>query len=335
MKKININQPKLKFLKAVEINPKDDSHHNNIKYLEIEWWYFDAIFENGYSIHIGFRTYHIRKIGLVQSRIDIYKDGKLVSKKLKIDFFSKFFVDQNFPTIKIDNDTIVHFDKDAYQNNKEWKYIIKLFIKGNQIDLLFRGITKGWKIETSDTCWAVTLPKAIVTGEIKINDKKIQCNGIGYHDHNWGYSPITAMNNLGWYWGRAGTETMNITWAKTIKDKSKKDIISVFNKDYDTFYNINPEKVEISTVNYELKNRKKIPKVINLKINDETTNNFNISCEVKMEIVDVQYIRIFTIKYWRYHILTSGEISIGNHFEKFYNKPQIIELLKFKNMEIE
>lgn len=335
MKKNIINQLKSQFLKAVEINPKDDSHHNNINLLEIEWWYFDAIFENGYSVHIGFRAYHIRKIGLVQSRINIYKDGKEISKKLKIDFFSKFFVDKNFPTIKINNKIVVNFDNNAYRNNNEWIYKIKLSIKNDEVDLLFKGLTKGWKIETSDTSWAVSLPKAIVTGEIKINNKKIQCKGIGYHDHNWGYSPVTAINNLGWYWGRAGSETMNITWAKTIQDKSDINIIAVLNKDNDTFFNINPENIEISTESYKIENRKKIPKIINLKINDITTDNLNISCKVKMETMDVQYTRIFTIKYWRYHVLTSGEISIGTYFENFINKPQIIELLKFKDKEIE
>ena len=163
-----------RFLKAVEIQPRDDSHHNNTKYLEIEWWYFDSIFNNGYSIHIGFRTYHIRKIGLVQTRINIYKDGKAIAEKLKIDLFSNFFVNPNFPTIKINDKTTVDFDYDLYQKNKVWKYSIDLKIKDYSVNLLFEGITKGWKIETTDTNWAVSLPKAIVTGYIKMKDKKIQ-----------------------------------------------------------------------------------------------------------------------------------------------------------------
>ena len=335
MKKNIINHSKSKFLKAVEINPKDDSHHNNFKFIEIEWWYFDAIFENGYSIHIGFRTYHIRKIGLVQSRINVYKDGKLISKNLKIDFFSKFFVNKNFPTIKINDKTIVHFDEDAYKNNKQWIYKINLSINDNQVDLLFKGVTEGWKIETPDTCWAVALPKAIVTGEIRINGQKIQCRGVGYHDHNWGYSPVTAMNNLGWYWGRARSETMTVTWAKTIQDRLNKQTISVLNIDHDTFYNINPEKIKIFTLDYEIKKGKKVPKIINLEINDDTTNNFCINSNVTMEIIDIQYTRIFTIKYWRYHVLTKGKVSIDNKCENFFDIPQIIEILKFKDKDIE
>jgi len=65
-----------RFLKAEEITPKDDAFHGNSNLLDIEWWYFDAIFDNGYSVHVGFRTYHIRNSGILQERITIYKDGK-------------------------------------------------------------------------------------------------------------------------------------------------------------------------------------------------------------------------------------------------------------------
>ncbi|MFO7678003.1 MAG: hypothetical protein R6V50_06465, partial [Thermoplasmatota archaeon] len=65
----NNNQKKMstmpyRFLKAVDINPSDDAYHGNINLLDIEWWYFDAVFENGYSIHFGLRTYHIKKSGI-------------------------------------------------------------------------------------------------------------------------------------------------------------------------------------------------------------------------------------------------------------------------------
>ena len=68
------NNGNYNFYKANDITPKDDAFHGNIKLLDIEWWYFDAVFFNGYSIHIGFRIYHIRNFGIGQSRINIYKN---------------------------------------------------------------------------------------------------------------------------------------------------------------------------------------------------------------------------------------------------------------------
>jgi hypothetical protein len=323
---------KFRFLQAVDIQPIDDSFHGSIKLLDIEWWYFDAVFENGYSVHIGFRIYHIRGFGIVQSRIDIYKDGKVIAEELKTDLFSKFVIDPHFPTIKIVDKTVVKFDNDAYERNKEWKYNVKFSINDNAVDLLFTGTTKGWKIETLDTCWAVPLPKAVVTGEITVDGKKLQVKGLGYHDHNWSYSPVTAMNNLGWYWGRISSDTINVTWAKTIQNRAKTDIIAVINKDGGIFYNVDPENVDISTGNYILNSGGEIPEVFNLKINDET--NVKIYCQVKMNTIDTQYTRIFTIKYWRYHVIANGRISIGNYYEDISNKPQIIEFLKFKSKNV-
>jgi len=332
MNKKITNYSKHRFLKAVEIQPQDDTCHGNIKLLDIEWWYFDAVLENGYSVHIGFRIYHIRGFGIIQSRIDIYKDGKVIAEELKIDLFSKFVIDPHFPTIKIGDKTVVKFDNDAYERNKEWKYNVKFSINDNAVDLLFTGTTKGWKIETLDTCWAVPLPKAVVTGEITVDGKKLQVKGLGYHDHNWSYSPVTAMNNLGWYWGRISSDTINVTWAKTIQNRAKTDIIAVINKDRGIFYNVDPENVDISTGNYILNNGGEIPEVFNLKINDET--NVKIYCQVKMNTIDTQYTRIFTIKYWRYHVIANGRISIGNYYEDISNKPQIIEFLKFKSKNV-
>ena len=329
-KKTNPPKQNYRFLKAVEIQPKDDAYHISSNISNIEWWYFDAIFKNGYSVHIGFRTYHIKKIGLVQSRINIYKNGKIISEELKIDFFSKFFIDQNFPTIKINGKTVVYFDRESYEKNKQWRYKINISINNKKVDLLFIGITKGWKIETTDTCWVVPLPKAKVSGEIIIDGEKIEVEGIGYHDHNWDYSITTAMNNLGWYWGRISTETMNVTWAKIVQNFFKSDTIAVINKDDENFYNICPDKIEIITNKNENYERKFFPKVFNLKIKDETTNNIKIYCDIKMNTIEARYNRIFTIKYWRFHVLTNGSISIGDHSENLNNKPQIIELLKFK-----
>jgi len=333
-KKTNPSKKNYRFFKAVEIEPKDDAYHISSHIANIEWWYFDAIFKNGYSVHIGFRTYNIKKWGMVQSRINIYKNGKIFSEKLKIDFFSKFFIDPNFPTIKINDKTIVYFDKDFYEKNKQWRYRVNISIKNIKVNLQFIGTTKGWKIETTDTCWVVPLPKAKVSGEIIIDGKKIELDGIGYHDHNWGYSINTAMNNLGWYWGRISTETMNVTWTKIYQNFFKSDIIAVINKDKDNFYNISPEKIEIITEKNKKYKKNFFPKIYCLRIKDETTNDVKIFCDIIMNIIETQYNRIFTIKYWRYHVLTNGYITIGNYSENLVDKPQIIELLKFKAKKV-
>ena len=60
------------------IQPSDDRFHGAIKHVGAEWWYFDAIFTNEYSIHLGLRTYSKRKRGIISPQIEIYNDGQFL-----------------------------------------------------------------------------------------------------------------------------------------------------------------------------------------------------------------------------------------------------------------
>ena len=41
--KADDSQKTYRFLKAKDIAPQDDAYHGNIRLLDIEWWYFDAV----------------------------------------------------------------------------------------------------------------------------------------------------------------------------------------------------------------------------------------------------------------------------------------------------
>ena len=337
--KINdIKNIELQFLKAIDINPSDDSDHGNINFLDIEWWYFDAVFDNNYSIHFGVRTYHIKKMGIVQLRINIYHYGKSIVEKKKVLLFSRFKTDNIYPEIYIDDEKIVSFDKINFNKNGNWSYHIKTEIEGVKVDLNFSGLTKGWKIETQKSCWAVPLPKASVSGNICFNDKIIDVKGLGYHDHNWNYSPITAMNNFGWYWGRITADSLNITWAKTMENIDKYDLISILNIDKINsgdnvgYYNIDPNNIVFKQSNFIKDHRCNIPTDFYLEINKFDLNkNLPIEVDIDMNMFDIQYTRIFTINYWRYHVKANGTIRLGDTIETLKDKPQIIEYLRFKS----
>jgi len=81
---------KYRILKAEDIIPNDDAYHGNFKILDIEWWYFDANFTNGYSLHIGCRTFSRKKLGIVQLFLEFYKDGELLTEKKKRFLFKNF-----------------------------------------------------------------------------------------------------------------------------------------------------------------------------------------------------------------------------------------------------
>lgn len=335
--KIDNSKTDYRFLKANNILPKDDGFHGNINLLDIEWWYFDAVFDNGYSIHLGIRTYHIRSIGIVQSRINIYKKGEGKIEAMKTNLLSDFYTSNDLPSIYIENKPIVEFDNNHYVKTGEWRYQISLKIDNHEVDLTFTGTTKGWKIETSKTCWTVALPKAKVAGNITINRKKIPVRGVGYHDHNWNYSPVTAMNNLGWFWGRTTGETLNITWAKTIQSDEKGDLLAIINQDKNNnhnqkeFLSIPPTSIKFKLKNLIKDHRKWIPSEFYLSISRSISDDdIQVDANIDMKTLYFQHTRIFTIHYWRYHVLTNGKISLGSITETLNEKPQIIEFLSFK-----
>ena len=328
--------PLVKYLPAQKINARDDAFHGSKYILDIEWWYFDAVFENGLSVHIGFRLYHIREIGILQARINVYKEGTLIKEKIHRFLLSNIILDKKKPSIIINDKKVVSFVIEKNNQRSPWKYKINLSIEEVSVNLTFVGKSEGWKIETDSTCWTVPIPTANVTGTISFKGKTEKVNGTGYHDHNWGYSPTTVLQNIGWYWGRITAEQLHITWANTIISKTKQDLITVVNKpikDNDEppfFTSIHPTEIKLTTKNYKKYNKILIPHSFDLIFNKKSTSlTPEVTGKLTMDTIDVHYDKIFIINYWRYHVNVSGTIKYGSFTESLKNKSQIIEYLRF------
>jgi len=325
------------FHQGVDITPKDDVFHGNINIIDVEWWYFDAVFDNGYSIHIGIRVYHLKNSGLLESRINIYKNGIVESESTKRDFYNSFVPSNKYPDLKINGKKVVEFNRERYEKYGEWIYDVSIKIGNIDVNLNFIGTTTGWKIETSETCWAVALPKAQVKGEINFQDRKISVKGIGYHDHNWGYSPSTMFKNIGWFWGRVTGDFLNLTWANTIHNIKKGDLLAVINQDEKTpkstkqYYSINPKYIKFIPKNFKKNHRKLIPTEFDLIINSTLEPDIPIHAEIHMKSIFTQHSKIFTAHYWRYHVESYGKITINSKIDTLDKKNQIMEFLLFKS----
>lgn len=313
---------------AEKITPKDDAFHGSPRRIAAEWWYFDAVFDNGYSAHLGVKTFSRGKIGLVSPNIEVYKDGDLVIQKQSRHLFRNFKTSKEYPRVEVSNKKIIRFDYERYKRTGEWVYNYNLKIDDCIVNLDFIGLTEGFKIETENESWTVALPKAKVKGEIQVKGEKINVKGIGYHDHNWNYSLLTVMNyGIGWYWGKISSKSFSIIWAKIMKSSNRYEMISVVNKDNNGFYNINPRKIQLKLDNFSGKGRKKIPTTIFLKI-DDFVNGENIKADVKMNADKIHFGKALVAPYWRYHIEPSGFISI-NGKEETVTGTCIAEYLKF------
>ncbi len=314
--------------KVEKITPADDAFHGSKKQISAEWWYFDVIFTNDYSIHIGCRTFSLRRWGLVQPFLEFYKNGKLEIEKKKRFLFRNFETSKTKPLVKLFKKPIIEFDYDKYKKDGKWIYKIDMKLEDCRAKLEFIGDVEGFKIQTHAESWTVALPKAKVTGEIEYNGKKIKVQGTGYHDHNWNYTFLTALTyGKCWYWGKIRSKKYNIVWANVVKKDDRWDLLAVVNKDNTGFYNINPENISFKPDKYIEDHNKKTPTSFTLKI-DDTVNKIPIKVDIEMKVENLHYSSVLRSPYWRYHVKTKGFISVDGEKEEIDNT-QIMEFLSF------
>jgi hypothetical protein len=325
-----------RFLRPVEVILKDDTYQGNKKFIDFELWHFEAVFDNGYSFLLGLMIYHLGKSGIVKTRFGVYNNRKTKVETNKTYLLSNAATSKETPFFEINGKLSIIFDQNHYEKTKEWCYNISISDNDNRVGLKFLGTTSGWKTKTDYTNWAAILPKATVTGSITQKGRKIPLRGIGYHDHNWGQSPIMFLKKIGWFCGTIFADTLKITWAKALRTSEKGELLVVINQDINKslnkkgFFIIPPKNIIFTIKNYIYKHKRWIPSEINLKIRDMTTEDgLPVSAELHMKIYDIKYINFFTIQYCVCLVRTTGMLSLGSTTEYLNNSTQIIEFPSF------
>jgi hypothetical protein len=188
----------------MEFMPEDDAWHPDDHPKYYEWWYFDANFDNGYSMAAMLSTKDISKMHKKtgpRMLLNIATPGKNYQRA---DYFA--VGDFNASQERCD---VTLGENVCRGNYPEWH--LKGSVKGLEVDLVFRSIELGWKPGRGKFCvgendefyssWVVAVPKASVTGYISVDGQRVEVKGKGYHDHNAGN---ISMNDVSayWYWGR-------------------------------------------------------------------------------------------------------------------------------------
>jgi hypothetical protein len=325
------------FERPVRVTPRDGAFQGNIRFFNFEWWHFEAVFDNGYSIHVGLILYHLKNSGIARSRLDVYHMGKTEFESTKTHLFSDLHTSSEQPSLKLDNRLTITFDYERYKKNGEWSYHIHAVDNQHAIDLAFTGTTPGWKTKTSYTQWAAILPKAKVTGTITIHGQQIKVNGWGYHDHNWDLSPTIFLKKLEWFCGTIYSDTLKLTWAKALRTLETGELLAVINRDDNHenkkgFYIIPETNVTFLWKNWMPSTHHQIPSEFSLKIQNTITVNDHIPIHVdlQMKTIDTQHMRFFTTHYWICHVTTTGFLTLGATTERLNNSTQIIEFPSLK-----
>jgi len=310
-----------------DIGLEDDAFHRaDASYLShfTEWWYFDAVFDNGYSAQAGVRIMSLFDQDIVIfSRLDVYKDNRLVSHNYRMYFSEDFYASTSVPWVLINQKEVMrgYIDRDT----GNWTYDISFEMGDISADLHFVGCTKGYKGVTPGGEWAVILPRADVTGELFVEGEEIKVRGVGYHDHNWEVTAEAALN-FGWYWGKINTDTYTIVWADILTTWYWNQPLLVINKNNDGYQNIEQDDIHFTVGDLRLTNWMIVPHSFSIVVHTE-----NFSLDVEMQTLGIHYTPILgsIMNYWRYHMKCTGFIIVGSRTE-LIDDVVIAEFLRFR-----
>ena len=297
---------------------QDDAVHKKGNFGHVETWYYDAMFDNDYSVVTLVNVIHIGLLSQVITSLFIYKKNKLIKKLRKRIPYKNFYGSDEKPHIVINKKQILYGKVDSDTN--EWIFRISMGDKQQGVDLEFVKSMTSWQGRTFLGNWLV-IPRFKVKGVIFLDRKRISVSGEGYHDHN-NYPVYTPLVNRGYHFGKIPFDSMNITWAKVMKSRSNKQLLIVLNKDNE-YISINNEDICFTVEKQVEDHGKLIPTIWRLNV-----ENAFLNLEVRIESLHFHYISFPSVNYWRHHVRNIGEIKIES-FSKRIDTIEISEYLKF------
>ncbi|MGI6109809.1 MAG: lipocalin-like domain-containing protein [Eubacteriaceae bacterium] len=207
----------------------------------VEWWYFDAILDDGSKIAACYST----KVQPFMSakgthpclKFDITTpDGKQASKRI-----TKFPEDKiHFSKDKCD----VHWDENCFTGDLKTYHIKAAPVDGYGFDVTLESESAPWRGETGHIgfeqndekyfTWLCVVPRGKVTGRLTIDGETHEITGAGYHDHQWGNTTQFDFLNH-WLWSRQSTEKHTIVVFDFVMNKhyEYKRIPMIFLQDLD------------------------------------------------------------------------------------------------------
>jgi len=253
-----------------------------------EWWYFDALMEDGTAVVVvfsdNFAQDHKRGLSLELTS----PDGKHRTLNTKF----------NEPGVFAKDHTFVQIGANRFEGDLD-TYSIKVPADNPQhlgVDLVLKRRVPSFRAATGQLssgpayfAWLNAVPSGTVAGTITIDGRAMAASGEGYHDHNWGNVPPSDLLDK-WWWGRASVGQHQIV---TYEIHGKK---SVGSTNIGLYYVGTEDGIEVNAVGDQVavlegplvkhpdpKHERPIPASIGYAANG-TTSNFSISGPMLLSI---------------------------------------------------
>jgi hypothetical protein len=184
-----------------------------------EWWYLDAHLDDGSTLVTAFHTKPTQDIDAPLSpymsiMLD-RPDGTHIERRIRVSP-GDFSASTETTDIRMGPNT---FRKDPIEwmpkNEAVGMYGYDLMVEDEEllIEMGLNACMPMWRPRTGHFlfdeskyfAWVVPVPYGDVQGHMVLGGRKQYFHGTGYHDHNWGNTPIGQLMR-GWEWsrGRAG-----------------------------------------------------------------------------------------------------------------------------------
>lgn len=208
--------------KRLKLNPNrieawEDGCRDDFKAGKFEWWYFDAILDDGTKIAAVYST-KVQPFTFLPGAHPALTfhitapDGKDHQGK-----FAKFKKED----IILDKDKCnVHFGPHFITGDLKNYHLKAEPLEGLGFDLRLTNEVSSWRGETGYLgfedkkdekyfTWFCAVPKGRVEGTVTIDGVTHQVTGLGYHDHQWGDTiQFDFLNH--WFWSRQNTDKHSI-----------------------------------------------------------------------------------------------------------------------------
>ena len=196
---------------------------------QFEWWYFDAELDDGSLVVAYFYKVHFLK--------DQFFIGFNYTSPQKEDFFRLKYFKSNEVSFQSDS-CLVKMNKNLFAGNLN-KYRIALNpddFDGFGFNLNLQSLVGPYRpqdgiIKAGDDyfAWLAAVPNGDVDGTITINGKEKKIKGSGYHDHNWGNTPLQKLfKSWTWFRGKAGPYTVILAELNAVESRGGFDIPILF-----------------------------------------------------------------------------------------------------------
>lgn len=190
------------------VEPWEDGLRTTMEPGTYEWWYFDGHMDDGTKIVVVYLT---KKYVTPQTDPEphvtinmILPDGERISVQSRNHTPGK---DASFKKGECDVQI-----GDNYCKGDLTRYQIYANVKGIEVDLELERSVPPWRPGNGHLyfgeegekyfAWLAAVPDGDIRGTITREGTTRSVKGTGYHDHNWGNTPVSSLLKE-WWWGRA------------------------------------------------------------------------------------------------------------------------------------